>query len=123
MRGVRGGTESPKQEKAKKDLRGMRDGVGSRRQQLQPKSKMNTEATTARKLDAAYFAAQVIKSRKHGHTYVHAGAPHEFQHDDISFTVQSYGRSLQGGGHKYVVRATRNGKPVPAVELRTVATV
>ena len=100
----------------------MRGVVFSRRQQLQPKSKMNTETATARKFDAAYFAAQVIKTRKYGHTYVHAGAPREFAHNDISFTVQGYGRSLQGGGHKYVVRATRNGKPVPAVELRTVAT-
>ena len=91
-------------------------------QQPQPKNNMNTETTTARKFDVAYFAAQVIKTRQYGHTYVHVGAPHEFAHNDINFTVQSYGRSLQGGGHKYVVRATRNGKPVPAVELRTVAT-
>ena len=82
---------------------------------------MNTETTTARQFNAAYFAAQVIKTRKYGHTYVHVGAPHEFTHNDIIFRVQGYGRSLQGGGHKYVVRATRNGKPVPAVELRTVA--
>lgn len=122
MCGVRGGGGLPKQEKAKKDLRGMRGvvfSVVSRKNQ--PHNKMNTE-TTARQFDAAYFAAQAIKTRQYGHTYVHVGAPHEFQHNDISFTVQGYGRSLQGGGHKYVVRATRNGKPVPAVELRTVAT-
>jgi len=80
---------------------------------------MNTTETTARQFDAAYFAAQVIKTRKYGETYVHVGAPHEFQHEGITFRVTGYGRSLQSGGHKYKVHATRDGKPVPTAILRT----
>jgi len=38
--GLRGGRGLPKQKECKKDLRGMREGVESRCQQLQPKSKM-----------------------------------------------------------------------------------
>ena len=84
---------------------------------------MNTETTpTARKFDAAYFAAQVIKTRKYGHTYVHVGAPGEFQHGDIVFSVSPYGRSLQGGGHKHKVHASINGKPAPTATLRTLRT-
>ena len=83
---------------------------------------MNTETTTTRQFNAAYFAAQALKTRQYGHTYVHVGAPHEFAHNDIIFRVQGYGRSLQGGGHKYVVRATRDGKPVPTTVLRTLRT-
>jgi hypothetical protein len=85
-----------------------------------PKSKtMKATETTARQFDAAYFAAQVVKTRKFGHTYIHAGAPHEFQHQDITFRVTGYGRSLEGNGHKYKVHATRDGKPVPTAILRT----
>ena len=74
--------------------------------------------TTVRTFDLAYFKAQVIKTRQFGHTYVHAGAPHEFHHGDIQFAVSSYGRSLQSGGHKYRVLAYRDGKPVKTAELR-----
>ena len=77
--------------------------------------------TTIRTFDLAYYIAQVIKTRQFGHTYVHAGAPHELHHGDVTFFVTGYGRSLQSGGHKYKVSATRDGKPVPTVELRALA--
>jgi hypothetical protein len=80
---------------------------------------MNATESTARQFNAAYFAAQVIKTRKYGDTYVHVGAPHEFQHEGITFRVTGYGRSLESGGHKYKVYATRDGKPVPTAILRT----
>ena len=80
-----------------------------------------TTTTAARTFNLAYYVAQVIKTRTYGHTYVHSGAPHEFQHLDISFAVSGYGRSIQGGGHKYKVSATRDGKPVKTAELRTLA--
>ena len=76
---------------------------------------------TARQFDLAYYKAQALKTRQFGHTYVHAGAPHQFEHGDIYFSVSGYGRSLQGGGHKYKVSATRDGKTVPAAELRALA--
>jgi hypothetical protein len=82
---------------------------------------MTTTNTIARTFDLAYFKAQVIKTRQFGHTYVHAGAPHEFQHGDIQFAISGYGRSLQGGGKKYKVSAIRDGKPVSTVELRAIA--
>ena len=71
-----------------------------------------------RKFDAAYFAAQALKTRSYGHTYVHVGAAHEFEYGDIVFTVTSYGRSVQSGGHKHKVYAHRNSKPVSSAELR-----
>ena len=80
-----------------------------------------TTTTAARTFDLAYYIAQVIKTRTFGHTYVHAGGRAQFSHGDITFYVSGYGRSLQGGGHKYKVSATRDGKPVPTVELRTLA--
>jgi hypothetical protein len=80
-----------------------------------------TITTAARTFDLAYYTAQVIKTRTFGHTYVHAGAPHEFQHGDIQFAVSGYGRSLQSGGKKYKVSATRDGKPVATVDLRAIA--
>lgn len=73
----------------------------------------------ARQFDVAYFAAQALQTRSYGHVYVHVGAPAEFQHGEITFSVSGYGRSLQSGGHKYKVHATRGGKPVPSTELRT----
>ena len=79
---------------------------------------MTSTASPARQFSAAYYAAQVLKTRSFGHTYVHVGAAHEFEYGDIVFTVTSYGRSLQGGGHKYKVYATRDGKPVSSAELR-----
>ena len=80
-----------------------------------------TTTTAARTFNFAYYIAQAIKTRTFGHTYVHAGAPHEFQHADILFVVSGYGRSLQGGGKKYKVSATRDGKPVATVDLRAIA--
>ena len=76
MLGLRGGGEPPKQKECKKDLRGMREGVGSRRQQLQPKSKMKLnqlsietvfffagETTTAFKLTKTGVTNMVTKNR------------------------------------------------------------
>ena len=82
---------------------------------------MTTTTKTTRQFDLAYYIAQAIKTRQFGHTYVHAGAPHQFEHGDIYFSVAGYGRSLQGGGHKYKVSATRDGKTVPTAELRALA--
>jgi hypothetical protein len=82
---------------------------------------MTTTTNTARQFDLAYYKAQALKTRQYGHTYVHAGAPHEFEYGGIYFSVSGYGRSLQGGGHKYKVSATRDGKTVPAAELRALA--
>jgi hypothetical protein len=84
-----------------------------------PKTKIMNATETAFRFNVAYFAAQVIKTRKFGDTYVHVGAPHEFQHEDITFRVTGYGRSLECGGKKYKVHATRDGKPVPTTILRT----
>ena len=75
----------------------------------------------ARTFNLDYYIAQAIKTRTFGHTYVHAGGRAQFGHGDITFCVTGYGRSLQGGGHKYKVSATRDGKPVPTVELRALA--
>ena len=80
-----------------------------------------TTTTAARAFNLAYYIAQVIKTRQFGHTYVHSGAPHELHHGDVTFFVTGYGRSLQSGGHKYKVSATRDGKPVKTAELRTLA--
>ena len=77
--------------------------------------------TTIRTFDLAYYIAQVIKTRTYGHTYVHSGGRAQFSHGDITFYVTGYGRSLQGGGHKYRVLAYRCGKPVKTAELRTLA--
>lgn len=65
-----------------------------------------------------YLAAQALKTRRFGHTYVHAGRRHDCVHGDIQFDVSGFGRSLQAGGHKFKVHARRNGKPVPTSELR-----
>ena len=77
--------------------------------------------TTTTAFDLAYYIAQVIKTRTYGHTYVHAGGRAQFHHGDIQFAVSGYGRSLQGGGHKYKVLAYRDGKPVKTAELRALA--
>ena len=82
---------------------------------------MTTTTKTARQFDLAYYIAQAIKTRQFGHTYVHAGGRAQFDHGDIVFYVTGYGRSLQSGGHKYKVLATRDGKTVPTAELRTLA--
>lgn len=80
---------------------------------------MKTEYSTK-----AYWSAQVKHTRRYGHTYLHTGARaiHPFpgiplEIDGIAYRWGSYGRSLQSGGHKYKVYATRNGKPVPSKEL------
>ena len=42
---------------------------------------------------------------------------------DVAFSISSYGRSLQGGGHKYKVAAKycETGKPVPSKVLKSIA--
>ena len=77
--------------------------------------------TTTRTFDLAYYITQVIKTRAFGYTYVHSGGRAQFDWNDIPFYVTGYGRSLQGGGHKYKVLAYRDGKPVKTAELRTLA--
>jgi hypothetical protein len=67
----------------------------------------------------AYFAGQAIHTRRFGHTYVHKGAPDVYYFGEIVFTVTGFGRSLQGGGHKYKVSARRNDKAVPNEELQS----
>jgi hypothetical protein len=84
-----------------------------------PTNQMSTTTTKpARTFDLRYYVAQTIKTRTFGHTYVHAGGRSQFQHGDVTFYVEGYGRSLQGGGHKYKVKAYRDGKPVSTKELR-----
>jgi hypothetical protein len=43
--------------------------------------------------------------------------------DDVAFSINSYGRSLQVGGHKYKVAAKywETGKPVPSKVLKEIA--
>ena len=74
---------------------------------------------TTRSFDLRYYAAQALKTRNYGHTYVHVGAAHEFFHADIRFSVAPYGRSWYANGHKSKVYAYRSGKPVPSAELRS----
>jgi hypothetical protein len=66
-----------------------------------------------------YLAAQALKTRRYGYTYVHAGHRQSCNHGDIRFVVSGFGRSLQAGGHKYKVHAHRDGKPIPTTELQT----
>lgn len=75
-----------------------------------------------------YWIALVVQTRRCGHTYVHAGARasapfsfRAFEHGDIVFSFTGWGRSLQGGGHKYKVHARHSdtGKPVPSKILKT----
>jgi hypothetical protein len=67
-----------------------------------------------------YFASLAIQTRLYGSVYVHAKAPRAWKHGEIAFSVSAYGRSLQAGGHRYKVRSTKNGKPVPSAELRKI---
>ena len=83
---------------------------------------------TTIKSTLAYWIAQVGKTRKFGHTYVHANVRQEtmawkaFEHDGIIFSYSSYGRSLNSGGHKYKVSAryAATGKPVSTKVLKAI---
>lgn len=68
----------------------------------------------------AYYAKQVLQTRKYGHTYVHVSMRRfgGIEIDGINFYISGFGRSLQSGGHKYKVHATRDGKPVSSKELK-----
>ena len=70
--------------------------------------------------DLGYYVANVLKSRRYGSTYKHAEAPTRFDHGDIRFSFQGYGRSLQSGGHKWKAYAYRGTKPVSTKELLTI---
>jgi len=69
----------------------------------------------------------VLKTRNFGSCYVHAAVRmavdstwhHKF--GDVVFSINGYGRSLQGGGHKYKVAAKycETGKPVPSKILKS----
>lgn len=74
---------------------------------------MKTEKTH----DLGYYVQRVLKSRQFGSTYKHAAAPTTFDHGDIRFSFQGYGRSLQGGGNKWKAYAYRGTQPVPTKEL------
>jgi hypothetical protein len=70
----------------------------------------------------------VLQTRRFGHTYVHAAVrmavDFNWHHKvgDVVFSINGYGRSLQGGGHKYKVHARYdNGKPVPSKVLKSIA--
>lgn len=83
---------------------------------------INTPAELTRML-----VAYALQTRNFGHTYVHSAVRQavdfHFRHevDGMVFRISSYGRSLQGGGHKYKVHAISiaNGKPVPSKVLKS----
>lgn len=83
---------------------------------------INTPAELTRML-----VAYALQTRDYGHTYVHSAVRQavnfHFRHevDGMVFRISSYGRSLQGGGHKYKVHAISiaNGKPVPSKVLKS----
>lgn len=66
----------------------------------------------------SYYAELTLKTRKFGSCYVHAGNRSNFNHQEITFFVTGYGRSLESGGNKYKGSAYRNGKPVSSTELQ-----
>lgn len=66
---------------------------------------------------ASYYKTLVRKTRAFGSCYLHTGLPSAFEEDGITYTVTGYGRSLQGGGHKYKAYAHRDGKPVLSKSL------
>jgi len=67
----------------------------------------------------AYYSRLVKQTRQYGSCYVHSGMRVNLKIDGISFCVTGYGRSLQGGGHKYKVYAysIETGRPVPTKDL------
>lgn len=90
-----------------------------------PEANSATVITPATEYGLNYWVAQALKTRRFGHTYVHSGARaaaqfsfRAFQHDGITFSYTGYGRSLQGGGHKYKVHARKDGKPIPSKVLK-----
>jgi hypothetical protein len=72
---------------------------------------------TTKTPSASYYKALVRKTRTYGSCYLHSGMPSEFESDGITYSVAGYGRSLQGGGHKYKAYAHRDGKIVPTKSL------
>lgn len=92
---------------------------------------MNTTTITetpAAPVSVRYWLSHVLHTRNFGSTYIHAAVreahPHweaiQFPELGIEFRYGGYGRSLQGGGHKYKVSAryTATGKPVPTKAIR-----
>jgi hypothetical protein len=73
--------------------------------------------TTTATPSAAYYNTLVRKTRAYGSCYLHAGMPTHFSADGIDYSVTGYGRSLEGGGHKFKAYAHRNGKIVPTKAL------
>lgn len=77
-------------------------------------------------MNIATLLPYVRDTRRFGHTYIHAAvrrAIHGWQGiegtlngEPIVATFCGYGRSLQGGGHKYKahLRYVSSGKPVPS---------
>lgn len=75
----------------------------------------------------------VRDTRNYGHTYVHSAvrkAIHGWQGVEGTLNGQAvvatfcgYGRSLQGGGHKYKahLRFVASGKPVPSKLISSIA--
>jgi hypothetical protein len=71
----------------------------------------------------------VMQTRKFGSCYVHTAVRMAVDFTwchkvgDVAFSINSYGRSLQVGGHKYKVAAKywETGKPVPSKVLKEIA--
>ena len=95
--------------------------------QLKPHHTMTTQ-TTPKTYGLQYWITQTMQTRQWGHTYVHTGARSQapfafraFEHNGITFSFCSWGRSLTTAkGHKYKVyaRYADSGKPVPAKVLK-----
>ena len=75
------------------------------------------------KTKLAIIIAYVLQTRRYGSTYIHAANRDAFGLiDGVEYGWGSYGRSMQAGGHKHKAYARRDGKPVPTVELKQLAT-
>ena len=72
--------------------------------------------------DFNYWKSLVLKTRQYGHCYIHAAKRIDLRPiilNGICFYWGSFGRSIQGGGHKYKVRAMKDGKPVKTKDLQS----
>ena len=54
---------------------------------------------------AAYYAGLIATTKKFGYCYAHSGMRGGIAFDGIRYHVAGFGRSLEGGGHKYKVTA------------------
>lgn len=65
------------------------------------------------------LAALTLQTRRYGNCYVPVALRNTENNGEIQFSISSFGRSLQSGGHKYKVHAryAESGKPVPSKVL------